>query len=68
MLKTYSKNNVTTTYFFNHEGIRAKKVVGNVTHHYLLIETFDRVFSVTLPGLAIRYFIDLIVPDKDYKL
>ena len=68
MLNTYLKDNVTTSYFYNYEGTRTKKVVGNITHHYLLIESFDCVFSVTLPGSAIRYFIDLIISDKDYKL
>ena len=36
MLSTYSKGSTNAAYFYNYEGIRTKKIVGGVTHHYLL--------------------------------
>ena len=36
MLSSYYKSGTSASYFYNHEGIRTKKIVNGVTHHYLL--------------------------------
>ena len=34
-LRTYSKNSITTTYDYNYQGLRTRKLVGSVEHQYL---------------------------------